>query len=100
MHVAAHSGSHVVIRRDKNSPWPEKNLLLKAASLAVWFSKAKHTSYAEVHVAEARYVHKRRHAPAGQVIMQQYKTLRVSPKSPRTISAVTTISKEQSPDGR
>jgi predicted ribosome quality control (RQC) complex YloA/Tae2 family protein len=83
MHVAAHSGSHVVIRRDKNSPWPEKNLLLKAASLAVWFSKAKHTSYAEVHVAEARYVHKRRHAPAGQVIMQQYKTLRVSPKSPQ-----------------
>jgi predicted ribosome quality control (RQC) complex YloA/Tae2 family protein len=83
MHVAAHAGSHVVIRRDKNAQWPPRDLLLKVASFAVWFSKAKHTSYAEVHVTEARFVRKRRHAPPGEVIAERCKTLRVSPKSPQ-----------------
>jgi len=83
MHVAAHAGSHVVIRRDKNAQWPPRDLLLKVAAFAVWFSKAKHTSYAEVHVTEARFVRKRRHAPPGEVIAERCKTLRVSPMSPQ-----------------
>jgi predicted ribosome quality control (RQC) complex YloA/Tae2 family protein len=85
MHVAAHAGSHVVIRRDKNAQWPPRDLLLKVASFAVWFSKAKHTSYAEVDVTEARFVRKRRHAPPGEVIAERCKTLRVSPKSPQEV---------------
>jgi predicted ribosome quality control (RQC) complex YloA/Tae2 family protein len=83
MHVAACAGSHVVVRREKNAPWPPKEVLLKAASLSVWFSKAKHTSYADVDVTEARFVHKRRHAPPGEVIAERCKTLRVPPKSPQ-----------------
>jgi predicted ribosome quality control (RQC) complex YloA/Tae2 family protein len=85
MHVAAHAGSHVVVRREKNGPFPPREIVAKAASLAVWFSKAKHTSYAEVHVTERRYVHKRRKAPAGEVVLDQYKTIRVSPKSPQEL---------------
>jgi predicted ribosome quality control (RQC) complex YloA/Tae2 family protein len=83
MHVAAHAGSHVVIRKDKSAQWPPKDLLLKVAAFTVWFSKAKHTSYAEVNVTEARFVRKRRHAPPGEVIAERCKTLRVSPKSPQ-----------------
>jgi predicted ribosome quality control (RQC) complex YloA/Tae2 family protein len=83
MHVAACAGSHVVVRREKNAPWPAKDLLLKAASLSVWFSKAKHTSYADVNITEARFVHKRRHAPPGQVVVERCKTLRVPPRSPQ-----------------
>ena len=83
MHVASHSGSHVIIRRPKNAEWPPKNVLVIAASFAVWFSKAKHTSSCEVHYTEARYVHKRRKSPAGQVVMQQFKSMRVAPKSPQ-----------------
>ena len=83
MHVAAHAGSHVVIRRDKNAEWPPRDILLKVAAFTVWFSKAKHTSYAEVDVTEARFVRKRRHAPPGEVIAERCKTLRVSPKSPQ-----------------
>lgn len=83
MHVASHSGSHVVIRRPKNAEWPPKNVLIVAASFAVWFSKAKHTSSCEVHYAEARYVRKRRKSPPGQVEMQQFKSIRVAPKSPQ-----------------
>jgi predicted ribosome quality control (RQC) complex YloA/Tae2 family protein len=83
MHVAAHAGSHVVLRRDKNAEWPPRDILLKVAAFAVWFSKAKHTSYAEVNVTEARFVRKRRHSPPGEVIAERCKTLRVSPKSPQ-----------------
>lgn len=83
MHVAACAGSHVVVRREKNAPWPPKEVLLKAASLSVWFSKAKHTSYADVDITEARFVHKRRRAPPGEVIAERCKTLRVPPKSPQ-----------------
>ena len=83
MHVVAHAGSHVVIRRNKNAEWPPRDILLKVAAFAVWFSKAKHTSYTEVHVTEARFVRKRRHAPPGEVIAERCKTLRVGPKSPQ-----------------
>lgn len=83
MHVAACAGSHVVVRREKNAPWPARDLLLKAASLSVWFSKAKHTSYADVNITEARFVHKRRHAPPGEVVVERCKTLRVPPRSPQ-----------------
>jgi predicted ribosome quality control (RQC) complex YloA/Tae2 family protein len=85
LHVAGHAGSHVVIRRPKNAEQPPKDVLEKAAMMAVWFSKAKHTSYSEVHYTEARFVRKRRHAPAGEVMIDRHKSIRVSPKSPQDI---------------
>ncbi len=85
LHVAGHAGSHVVIRRPKNAEQPPKDVLEKAAMMAVWFSKAKHTSYSEVHYTEARFVRKRRHAPAGEVMIDRHKSIRVSPKSPQEI---------------
>jgi predicted ribosome quality control (RQC) complex YloA/Tae2 family protein len=84
-HVAGHAGSHVIIQRPKGQEFPPPEVLKIAASLAVWFSKAKHTSYAEVHYTEARFVHKRRHAPAGEVIAERCKSIRVSPRSPQDI---------------
>jgi predicted ribosome quality control (RQC) complex YloA/Tae2 family protein len=84
-HVAGHAGSHVIIRIPKNSPLPPSDVINKTASLAVWFSKAKHTSYAEVHYTEARFVRKRRHAPAGEVIAERCKSIRVSPVSPQDL---------------
>jgi len=83
LHVAGHAGSHVIIRRPKNTPPPPSAVIQKAAQLAVWFSKAKHTSFAEVHVTEARFVHKRRHAPPGEVIAERCKAIRVEPKNPQ-----------------
>jgi len=80
LHVAGHAGSHVIIRHQKNTDNPNKAVIEKAAQLAVWHSKAKHTSYAEVHVTEARFVRKRRHAPPGEVIAERCKTIRVEPK--------------------
>lgn len=85
LHVAGHAGSHVIIQRPKGLELPPPEVLKIAACLAVWFSKAKHTSYAEVHYTEARFVHKRRHAPAGEVIAERCKSIRVSPRSPQDI---------------
>jgi predicted ribosome quality control (RQC) complex YloA/Tae2 family protein len=83
MHVVGYAGSHVIIRHQKNAPAPPKEVIHKAAQLAVWFSKAKHTSFAEVHVTEARFVRKRRHAPPGEVIAERCKAVRVEPKDPQ-----------------
>ncbi|MBD3316206.1 MAG: DUF814 domain-containing protein [Chitinivibrionales bacterium] len=82
MHVAAHSGSHVVIRRPKGADWPPRQVVEEVASLAVWFSKARYTSFAEVNVTEARFVRKPRKSPPGQVIAERCKTVRVAPKEP------------------
>jgi predicted ribosome quality control (RQC) complex YloA/Tae2 family protein len=85
LHAAGHAGSHVIIRRpDRTSPVPP-DILKKAASLAAWFSKAKHASYVEVHYVEARFVRKRRHAPPGEVVMERYKSVRVSPCQPEDL---------------
>ena len=84
-HVAGHAGSHVIIRRPKNTEPPPREVIEKTAALSVWFSKARHTSYTEVHYTEARFVHKRRHAPAGEVIAERCKSIRVSPRSPHDL---------------
>jgi predicted ribosome quality control (RQC) complex YloA/Tae2 family protein len=85
LHVVGHAGSHVLVRRpDRTSAVPDQ-VVRTAASLAVWFSKAKHTSYAEVHVTEARFVRKRRHAPPGEVVAERCSAVRVAPKSPEDI---------------
>jgi predicted ribosome quality control (RQC) complex YloA/Tae2 family protein len=85
LHVAGHAGSHIIIRRPKASPPPPREVIEKTSSLALWFSKARHTSYAEVHVTEARFVRKRRHSPPGEVIAERCKTVRISPKSPHDL---------------
>ncbi|MGA2508267.1 MAG: NFACT RNA binding domain-containing protein [Chitinispirillaceae bacterium] len=85
LHVAGHAGSHVVVRRPDRTASVPQGVISKAASLAAWFSKAKHTSYAEVHYTEARFVRKRRHAPAGEVIVDRCKSIRVSPRSPEDL---------------
>jgi predicted ribosome quality control (RQC) complex YloA/Tae2 family protein len=85
LHTAGHAGSHVVIRRPDRTTQVPPDVLKKAAALAAWFSKAKHTSYAEVHYTEARFVRKRRHSPPGEVIMERYQSIRVSPCQPEDL---------------
>ncbi len=85
LHVAVHAGSHVVLRRERHGPPPPERVIGAAAALAAWFSKARHSSSVEVHVAEKRYVQKRRRSPAGEVYLQQYKSLRVNPLSPQQL---------------
>ncbi len=83
LHVAAHAGSHCVIRMQKNTQWPPKHVIEAAAAFSVYYSNAKNTSYADVHVTEGRFVRKRRKAPPGEVIAERCKTFRVAPINPQ-----------------
>ena len=84
-HVADHPGSHVLIRRPKGREMPTKEILEKVAALAVWFSKARNAPFAKVNYTEARNVHKRKNAPAGEVVVERCKKLKVSPCSPENL---------------
>ncbi len=84
-HVAGHAGSHVIIRRPKGTPSPPKKVVDAAASLAAWFSKARNAPAVEVHMTEARSVHKHRGAPAGEVTLEQWKSIRIRPQSPEQL---------------
>ena len=79
LHVAGGTpGSHVVIRNpDKgNVPSPVTE---RAAALAAWYSKARNAARVEVHVCRAADVKKARGAPAGQVQIARFKSVRVVP---------------------
>lgn len=84
-HAVGYAGSHVIIRRPKNSEWPPDEIMKVAGGISIFFSKAKNTSYAEVHVTEARFVRKPKHAPAGLVTAERCKTVRMNPVDPQTL---------------
>ncbi len=78
MHAAGCPGSHVIVRNpDKLDALP-RPVLQRAAALAVKHSKAKNAGgKVSVHVCRACDVSKRRGAPAGQVQLKRYDTLKV-----------------------
>jgi len=71
-------GSHVVIRNPDGGAVPHE-VTERAASLAAWYSKARNAARVEVHVCRAADVKKARGAPAGQVQLARYKSVRVAP---------------------
>jgi predicted ribosome quality control (RQC) complex YloA/Tae2 family protein len=79
LHVAGGTpGSHVVIRNPERGTVPE-DVTRCAAELAAWYSKARNAARVEVHVCRAGDVKKSRGAPAGQVQIARFKSLRVAP---------------------
>ena len=79
LHVAGGTpGSHVLIRNPEHGPVPAE-VTERAAALAAWYSKARNAARVEVHVCRAADVKKARGAPAGQVQITRYKSLRVAP---------------------
>ena len=71
-------GSHVVIRNPDGGTVPSE-VTERAAALAAWYSKARNAGRVEVHVCRAADVSKARGAPAGQVQLARYKSVRVAP---------------------
>lgn len=79
LHVAGTSGSHVVVRNPDGLESLPRDTLRYAAALAARHSKAKDGGKVAVHVARAKDVTKQRGAPAGQVILKKYKSVKVEP---------------------
>ena len=78
-HVAGVQGSHVLVRTEKKADQQvlKQETILDAATLAVYFSKARKATRADVHYTQAKNIRKSKKAPAGQVIVNNGKTLNV-----------------------
>lgn len=80
-HAAGVAGSHVVVRRPESGEDPPRSVIDRAAQLAAWHSKARNArGKVPVHWCPAAEVSKVRGAPAGQVRLGRYDTLKVYPK--------------------
>jgi predicted ribosome quality control (RQC) complex YloA/Tae2 family protein len=80
MHARGVSGSHLVIRMNNNKEMPPKPVLLKAASLAAWNSKARGAGLVPVIITKRKYVTKPKGAPAGAVRVQREEVEMVKPR--------------------
>jgi predicted ribosome quality control (RQC) complex YloA/Tae2 family protein len=79
MHVAAESGSHVVVRNPDNLDRLPRTTLRFAASLAARYSKLKHGGRVAVHVARCADVTKPRGFAPGKVLLADFDTVHVAP---------------------
>jgi predicted ribosome quality control (RQC) complex YloA/Tae2 family protein len=78
LHVAGTPGSHVVVRNPDGLERLPKRVLERAAELAAWHSKSRaRQGKIEVHVCRVSDVSKRRGAPAGEVTLRRYETVRI-----------------------
>ncbi|MBN2494273.1 MAG: DUF814 domain-containing protein [Deltaproteobacteria bacterium] len=80
LHVADSSGSHVIVRNPDRLERLPRQTLREAAGLAAHFSKSRKGGRVAVHYTQRRFVRKERGAPAGQVQLKRFDTLRVSPQ--------------------
>jgi predicted ribosome quality control (RQC) complex YloA/Tae2 family protein len=80
LHVAGHSGSHVVVRNLDEVPELPQPVLQRAAELAAWHSKGRGAGKVEVHVCRVADVSKPRGFAAGKVQLRRWTSLRVYPR--------------------
>lgn len=81
MHVAQHSGSHVVVRASADGGDPPADVIQRAAELAAWHSKARGArGKVEVHVCRVADVSKPARFPAGKVLLRDWWSVRVYPR--------------------
>ncbi len=79
LHVAADSGSHVVVRNpDKLDRMPRETQSF-AAGLAARYSKLRAGGKVAVHLAFCTEIKKPRGFPAGKVQLKRHKTVRATP---------------------
>jgi predicted ribosome quality control (RQC) complex YloA/Tae2 family protein len=79
LHIAGGlPGSHVVVRNPEHLAELPATVVEQAAALAAWYSKARDQRRATVHLSRVSDVRKRRGAPAGEVMLERWTTVRVS----------------------
>lgn len=83
-HVRGSSGSHTILKfLDKNIK-PEKSLIVTAASIAAYYSKARNGKHIPVAYCERKYVKKRKGFNQGAVVMEKEKVIFVDPNVPES----------------
>lgn len=79
LHVAAESGSHVLVRNPDNLPRLPRETLRLAAGLAAGYSKGRRGGRVAVHVSTCGEVRKVRGMPPGKVVLERYETTHAAP---------------------
>jgi predicted ribosome quality control (RQC) complex YloA/Tae2 family protein len=83
LHVQGASGSHVIVTVPEDAAPVPRSVVSRAAELAAYHSKARASGRkVPVHVARVGDVIKERGAPAGQVSLRRYETVKVYPRGP------------------
>jgi predicted ribosome quality control (RQC) complex YloA/Tae2 family protein len=80
LHVAAGSGSHVVVRNPDDLDRLPRETARFAAALAAGYSKARAGGRVAVHMTTCREVSKPRGWAAGKVALGRYETVMVQPR--------------------
>ena len=83
LHARGVAGSHVVIRMGNRNDFPPQQVLLKAASYAAFYSKAKGMKSAPVMYTKVKYVRKPKGAPPGAVVVEREEVEMVPPMKPQ-----------------
>ncbi|MGB9790920.1 MAG: Rqc2 family fibronectin-binding protein [Thermotoga caldifontis] len=82
LHVQQSPGAHVIVRTEGRAV--PRDVLLYAASLAAYYSKARYSSNVPVDYTLVKNVHKPKGSPPGMVLYTNYETLFVNPLDPES----------------
>ncbi len=83
LHARGVGGSHVVIRMGNTRDYPPKEVILRAASYAAYYSKARGMKTAPVMYTKRKYVRKPKGADPGAVVVEREKVEMVPPMKPK-----------------
>lgn len=83
LHARGVGGSHVVIRMGNQKEYPPKEVILRAAGYAAYYSKAKGMKTAPVMYTKRKYVRKPKGAAPGAVVVERENVELVPPVKPK-----------------
>lgn len=81
-HVRGASGSHTILKINSRKEDVNKEIIMMAASIAAYYSKARNSSSVPVAYCEKKYVKKKKGFKSGAVIMEREKVIFVKPVLP------------------
>ncbi|MDQ3022223.1 MAG: NFACT RNA binding domain-containing protein [Bacteroidota bacterium] len=81
-HVRGSSGSHTVLKVSNKKEDIPKEVILSAASIAAYYSKARKASSVPVAYCERKFVKKKKGFKEGSVVMEREKVISVKPSLP------------------
>jgi len=85
LHARGVPGSHVVLRMNNSKEIPQKKIILKAASIAAYYSKSRGSEWVPVMYTKKKYVRKPKGSPPGAVLAEREQVEMVPPKSPKQL---------------
>lgn len=85
LHAKDVPGSHVLIKHQSGKVFP-KQVVERAAELAAYYSKRKTDSLIPVIFTPAKFIRKRKGAPAGQVVVTKEEVIMVPSRGPSDLS--------------